>query len=78
MTAALLAKTGREGVPTARLMNEARKGGMRFPAYLRHSQGPEAEGKAALRFRPIRTLTDGAGGFLPRVPLGCLGMGGPG
>src|SRR6266853_2446524 len=28
-------------------------------------------------FRPSRTLTDGAGGFLPGVPLGCLGMGGP-
>ena len=25
-------------------------------------------------FRPIRTLTDGAGGFLPGVPLGWLGM----
>ncbi len=26
-------------------------------------------------FRFGRTLTDGAGGFLPGVPLGCLGMG---
>jgi hypothetical protein len=30
-----------------------------------------------MAFRSVRTLSDGAGGFLPGVPLGCLGMRGP-
>jgi hypothetical protein len=33
--------------------------------------GPRPSVKA---FRPTITLTEGAGGFLPGEPLGCLGM----
>jgi hypothetical protein len=40
----------------------------------RHSLASSARRGFPTGFRPIRTLTDGAGGFLPGVPLGCLGI----